>query len=111
MSALQWNALDYEKNSSQQQLWARELIAKLNLRGDLAVPQNRFAERDQPGHQWAFGGITPIQLLGPGPVLGLVEMQLQAGFGGQPTSENDHCQAYHNQEKPVQPGDLMLDYC
>ena len=37
MSALQWNALDYEKNSSQQQLWARELIAKLNLRGDEKV--------------------------------------------------------------------------
>jgi len=34
MSAYQWNALDYEKNSSQQQLWARELIAKLQLEGD-----------------------------------------------------------------------------
>ena len=34
MSDLQWNALDYEKNSSQQQLWARELIAKLHLKGD-----------------------------------------------------------------------------
>lgn len=34
MSNLQWNALDYEKNSSQQQLWARELIAKLTLQGD-----------------------------------------------------------------------------
>ena len=34
MPDYQWNALDYEKNSSQQQLWARELIAKLHLRGD-----------------------------------------------------------------------------
>lgn len=34
MTPLQWNASDYEKNSSQQQLWARELIAKLHLRGD-----------------------------------------------------------------------------
>src|SRR4051812_17689039 len=28
-----WNAQDYARNSSQQQIWARELIAKLNLRG------------------------------------------------------------------------------
>jgi trans-aconitate 2-methyltransferase len=34
MPAYQWNASDYEKNSSQQQLWARELIEKLKLRGD-----------------------------------------------------------------------------
>ena len=34
MSAYQWNALDYEKNCSQQELWGGELIAKLNLRGD-----------------------------------------------------------------------------
>src|SRR4051812_12970708 len=29
-----WNAQDYAKNSSVQQTWARELIAKLNLGGD-----------------------------------------------------------------------------
>jgi trans-aconitate methyltransferase len=29
-----WNAADYAANSSVQQTWARELIAKLNLRGD-----------------------------------------------------------------------------
>ena len=34
MSSYQWNASDYEKNSSQQQLWARELLDKLSLRGD-----------------------------------------------------------------------------
>ena len=34
MTNYQWNPLDYEKNSSQQQLWARELIAKLDLQGD-----------------------------------------------------------------------------
>jgi trans-aconitate 2-methyltransferase len=34
MSAYQWNASDYAKNSSQQQQWARELIGKLNLRGN-----------------------------------------------------------------------------
>ncbi|PZD71927.1 Trans-aconitate 2-methyltransferase [Acaryochloris thomasi RCC1774] len=28
-----WNAQDYEKNSSAQQKWAQELIAKLNLKG------------------------------------------------------------------------------
>jgi trans-aconitate 2-methyltransferase len=37
MTSYQWNALDYEKNSSQQQLWARELIAKLHLQGDEIV--------------------------------------------------------------------------
>jgi trans-aconitate 2-methyltransferase len=34
MPPYQWNASDYEKNSTQQQVWARELIAKLNLQGD-----------------------------------------------------------------------------
>jgi trans-aconitate 2-methyltransferase len=29
-----WNAADYAANSVVQQTWARELIAKLNLRGD-----------------------------------------------------------------------------
>src|SRR5258706_6677443 len=29
-----WNAADYAANSAVQQTWARELIAKLNLRGD-----------------------------------------------------------------------------
>ena len=29
-----WNAADYAANSTVQQSWARELIAKLNLRGD-----------------------------------------------------------------------------
>jgi len=29
-----WNAADYAANSTVQQTWARELIAKLNLRGD-----------------------------------------------------------------------------
>jgi len=37
MTNQQWNARDYEKNSSQQQLWAQELIAKLNLRGNETV--------------------------------------------------------------------------
>ena len=37
MTNYQWNPTDYEKNSSQQQLWARELIAKLNLQGDEKV--------------------------------------------------------------------------
>ena len=32
--AAQWNAADYAANSAVQQSWARELIAKLNLRGD-----------------------------------------------------------------------------
>ncbi len=32
-----WNATDYAKNSSEQQKWARELIAKLHLRGDERV--------------------------------------------------------------------------
>ena len=31
---IQWNAADYAANSVVQQAWARELIAKLNLRGD-----------------------------------------------------------------------------
>ena len=29
-----WNAADYAANSAVQQTWARELIARLNLRGD-----------------------------------------------------------------------------
>jgi trans-aconitate methyltransferase len=29
-----WNAADYAANSAAQQIWARELIARLNLRGD-----------------------------------------------------------------------------
>ena len=32
--SLKWNAADYAANSVVQQAWARELIAKLNLRGD-----------------------------------------------------------------------------
>lgn len=32
-----WNPSDYQKNSSQQQKWAREVIAKLRLRGDERV--------------------------------------------------------------------------
>ncbi len=32
-----WNPHDYHNNSSQQQIWARELIAKLHLRGDERV--------------------------------------------------------------------------
>jgi trans-aconitate methyltransferase len=32
-----WNATEYAKNSSEQQKWARELIAKLNLRGEERV--------------------------------------------------------------------------
>jgi trans-aconitate 2-methyltransferase len=31
---IEWNAADYAANSAVQQAWARELIAKLNLRGD-----------------------------------------------------------------------------
>src|SRR5450432_1932579 len=31
---IEWNAADYAANSAMQQAWARELIAKLNLRGD-----------------------------------------------------------------------------
>ena len=31
---MQWNAADYAANSVVQQTWARELIARLNLRGD-----------------------------------------------------------------------------
>jgi trans-aconitate methyltransferase len=34
MQTITWNAQDYARHSSQQQLWARELIAKLGLRGD-----------------------------------------------------------------------------
>ena len=30
----QWNAIDYAKSSSIQQQWARELISKLNLKGN-----------------------------------------------------------------------------
>ena len=33
MSRYHWNAKDYEDNSKAQQKWARELIAKLNLKG------------------------------------------------------------------------------
>src|SRR6266702_8565508 len=32
--ATKWNAADYAANSAVQQTWARELIAKLKLRGD-----------------------------------------------------------------------------
>jgi trans-aconitate methyltransferase len=32
-----WNAMDYAKNSSEQQKWARELITKLHFRGDERV--------------------------------------------------------------------------
>jgi trans-aconitate methyltransferase len=31
---MQWNAADYAANSAVQQSWAREILAKLNLRGD-----------------------------------------------------------------------------
>jgi trans-aconitate methyltransferase len=31
---VRWNAADYAANSAAQQIWARELIAQLNLRGD-----------------------------------------------------------------------------
>ncbi|HEY5232692.1 MAG TPA: methyltransferase domain-containing protein [Verrucomicrobiae bacterium] len=34
VQAAKWNAADYAANSVVQQAWARELIAKLNLRGD-----------------------------------------------------------------------------
>jgi len=34
MKSYQWDARDYEKNSSQQQQWAQELLRKLDLRGD-----------------------------------------------------------------------------
>jgi trans-aconitate 2-methyltransferase len=34
MQSFAWNAREYEKHSSQQQLWARELIAKLGLKND-----------------------------------------------------------------------------
>src|ERR1035437_7083169 len=34
---IKWNAADYAANSVVQQAWARELIAKLNLRGDERV--------------------------------------------------------------------------
>lgn len=34
MPALPWDARDYAKHSSQQHIWARELIGKLNLRGN-----------------------------------------------------------------------------
>lgn len=37
MKSYTWNALDYAKSSSAQQLWARELIAKLNLQGNERV--------------------------------------------------------------------------
>lgn len=37
MQTLQWNATDYARHSTQQQVWARELIAKLGLRGDESV--------------------------------------------------------------------------
>jgi trans-aconitate 2-methyltransferase len=33
MPGYQWDAKDYARNSSQQQLWAQELLGKLNLRG------------------------------------------------------------------------------
>ena len=34
ISSAQWNAAEYAANSAVQQTWARELIARLNLRGD-----------------------------------------------------------------------------
>lgn len=34
MQSYTWNALDYEKNSSAQLAWAKELISKLNLQGN-----------------------------------------------------------------------------
>jgi len=37
MQAFPWNAVDYAKSSSVQQLWARELIAKLKLKGNERV--------------------------------------------------------------------------
>jgi len=37
MPAYQWDAKDYAKNSAQQQLWAQELLGKLNLQGDEAL--------------------------------------------------------------------------
>ncbi len=37
MKQFTWNAEDYERNSSQQQQWARDLIAQLRLRGDEIV--------------------------------------------------------------------------
>lgn len=37
MPAYQWDADDYSKNSSQQQLWVQELIRKFGLRGDEVV--------------------------------------------------------------------------
>ncbi|XOF34082.1 MAG: hypothetical protein ACL93V_01930 [Candidatus Electrothrix sp. YB6] len=33
-----WNAEDYARHSSAQQSWAGELISKLDLQGDEAVP-------------------------------------------------------------------------
>jgi trans-aconitate 2-methyltransferase len=36
-SKFAWNAKDYARHSSTQQMWARELIAKLNLRGHESV--------------------------------------------------------------------------
>jgi len=37
MTCVAWNPEDYERHSSQQQQWARELIAKLRLNGDEIV--------------------------------------------------------------------------
>ncbi len=37
MNKYNWNARDYEKNSKSQQIWARELIAKLDLTGTESV--------------------------------------------------------------------------
>jgi trans-aconitate 2-methyltransferase len=37
MSSYQWNAVDYARSSAAQQQWARELIRKLELRGDETV--------------------------------------------------------------------------
>ena len=36
-SVVRWNPSDYAANSSSQQLWARELIARLELKGDEAI--------------------------------------------------------------------------
>jgi trans-aconitate methyltransferase len=37
MAQFTWNPEDYEKNSSQQQLWARDLLAKFEFNGDETV--------------------------------------------------------------------------
>ncbi len=37
MNSYQWDAKDYEKNSTQQRQWAQELLQKLDLRGDETI--------------------------------------------------------------------------